>query len=78
MEVRIKLIWDFRGPDAEKTAQHHVHHLNEFAAMELLENPVSGVESISEMHYVAFLVVERSKMISVRDALKPHRAVIAK
>lgn len=77
MEERIKLIWDFRGPDSKKTAQHHVHHLNEFAAMELLENPLSGVESISEMHFIAFLVVDRSKMILVRDTLRPHRAVIA-
>ena len=26
---KIKLIWDFRGPVAEKTAQHHLKHLHQ-------------------------------------------------
>jgi hypothetical protein len=72
-ESRIKLIWDFYGPEAEKIAQHHVVHLNEFAILEKLEMPISGTESISEMHSIAFLVVNQEKMITVRDALKPHR-----
>jgi hypothetical protein len=72
-ENRIKLIWDFHGPDAEKIAQHHVIHLNEFAEHELLNKPFTGVEPIAEMHFVAFLVVDQDKMIAVRDALKPHR-----
>lgn len=70
---RIKLIWDFHGPDAEKIAQHHVIHLNEFAEHKQLKLPVTGVESITEMHFLAFLVVDQEKMIAVRDALKPHR-----
>ncbi len=70
---RIKLIWDFHGPDAEKIAQHHVIHLNEFAAHKQLNQSLTGVESIAEMHFIAFLVVDQDKMIAVRDALKPHR-----
>lgn len=70
---RIKLIWDFYGPDAGKIAQHHVIHLNEYAGYEQLNHPISGVESISEMHCIAFLVIDQDKMIAVRDALKPHR-----
>lgn len=72
-ESRIKLIWDFHGPDAEKIAQHHAIHLNEFAKHEQLNHSLTGVESISEMHFIAFLVVDSKKMILVRDALKPHR-----
>jgi hypothetical protein len=72
-EPRIKLIWDFHGPDSEKIAQHHVIHLNEFAEIEQLALPVTGVESISEMHFIAYLVVDQNQMIAVRDALKPHR-----
>ena len=27
---KIKLIWDFRGEAAAKTAEHHLIHLNEY------------------------------------------------
>ena len=30
MEEKIRLIWDFRGPDCEKTAKHYKIHLTEF------------------------------------------------
>src|SRR5690606_1132164 len=30
MEKKLKLIWDFFGPDAKKTAEHHEIHLKEF------------------------------------------------
>jgi len=73
VEGRIKLIWDFRGPDAQKIAEHHVVHLKEFAASENLSASVSGVERISELHSMAFLVVDSHQMIQTRDALRPHR-----
>ena len=76
MNRKIKLIWDFRGPAAAKTAEHHEKHLKEFIAFEklLLEN--TGHEHFNEMHSIAFMVVEESKMISIRDTLKPHRAEV--
>lgn len=76
MAERIKLIWDFHGPDAEKIASHHQLHLNQFAERELLNTPVSGVECLSEMHVIAFLVVDKTAMIAVRDTLKPHRGQV--
>lgn len=76
MNNRIKLIWDFRGPDAMKIAEHHIIHLHEFAEKEALNNPLTGIESISDMHFVAYLVVDKSVMIAVRDALKPHRGSV--
>ena len=30
MSRQIKLIWDFRGAAAEKTAEHHVIHLKQY------------------------------------------------
>ena len=36
LERKIKLLWDFRGPDALETAKHHTIHLKEFAAIENL------------------------------------------
>ncbi|WP_370391991.1 hypothetical protein [uncultured Winogradskyella sp.] len=70
---RLKLIWDFRGPASQKTAEHHEIHLKDFIRRSQLKHNITGVETISDMHSLAFLVVEESEMISVRDALKPHR-----
>ncbi|QCX52617.1 hypothetical protein [Elizabethkingia sp. JS20170427COW] len=71
---KIKMIWDFRGMDAQKIAEHHVHHLEEFIEREHLQNHIFGVENFSEMYSIAFMVVEESEMIMVRDALRPNRA----
>lgn len=76
MEELIKLIWDFRGPAAEKTAEHHEIHLKEFIEMEKLPQLPTGFEVLNEMHSIAFMVVKRSDMIPVRDALKPHRGEV--
>ncbi len=72
----IKLLWDFRGPDASEIARHHAVHLSEFIKKEKLPIEVSGHRSLSEVHAVAYLVVEESMMIQIRDALRPHRGEI--
>lgn len=76
MEDKIKLIWDFRGPAAKNTAIHHEIHLKEYAKSENLSIQITGVNHINDMHSSAFLVVQKSEMITVRDALKPHRGQI--
>lgn len=73
MERRIKLIWDFRGPAAEKTAEHHEKHLKEFSRIEKTAWNITGHEHLNEVHSIAYIVVNEDEMISVRDALKPHR-----
>ncbi|MFI8602951.1 hypothetical protein ACIGCP_00710 [Cellulophaga baltica] len=73
---QIKLIWDFRGPAAAKTAEHHVIHLKEFIAAEKLQLNITEVLHLNDMYSLAFLVVEESEMLKVRDALKPHRGEI--
>jgi len=70
---RIKLIWDFRGPDASKIAEHHEKHLKEYLALESTSLNITGHQEISDLHSIAYLVVEEKEMITVRDALKPHR-----
>lgn len=77
MDRQIKLIWDFRGPAAQKTAEHHEVHLKDFIENEKLENlKITGVEQISALHSLAFWVVPESEMIKYRDILKPHRATL--
>ncbi|WP_298351025.1 hypothetical protein [uncultured Dokdonia sp.] len=70
---RLKLIWDFRGPDAEKIALHHEIHLKEYASAKELATPITGVEKQSEDFALAYLVVDKEAMKPVRDDLKPHR-----
>jgi hypothetical protein len=76
MNRKIKLIWDFRGEAAAKTAEHHEIHLKEFLEAEKYTLQITGFEIRSEMHAIAFLVVEEQDMITFRDALKPHRGEV--
>jgi hypothetical protein len=72
----IKLIWDFRGEVAEKIAEHHEIHLKEYILAEKLPLKITGFEKITDMHAIAYMVVEEANMIAVRDALKPHRGEV--
>ena len=76
MSRKIKLIWDFRGSTASKTAEHHEIHLKEFIKAENLELEITGFESHNDMYASAYMVVEEKNMITVRDALKPHRGEV--
>jgi hypothetical protein len=76
MSRQIKLIWDFRGVSSTKTAEHHEIHLKEYIAIEKLPVNITGFEIKNEMHAIAFMVVTDENMITVRDALKPHRGEI--
>jgi len=73
---KIKLIWDFRGPAAAKTAEHHDIHLKEFLEKEKYPLQITGFEIINDMYATAFLVVEEKDMIQFRDALRPHRGEV--
>jgi len=73
---KIKLIWDFRGQAAAKTAEHHEIHLKEYIQREKLSLNITGFEIINDMYAIAFLVVEEKDMISIRDVLKPHRGEV--
>jgi hypothetical protein len=76
MSRQIKLIWDFRGAAAAKTAEHHEIHLKEYISTEKLQLNITGFTIINEMHAIAFMVVTDENMIAVRDKLKPHRGEI--
>ena len=73
---KLKLIWDFRGPDAHKIAEHHEIHLKQYIQMENLDISITGVEDLNPMHSIAFLVVDEIDMKPLRDALKPHRGLV--
>ncbi len=73
MQRKIKLIWDFRGVVAAKTAEHHEIHLKEYISIEKLSINITGFQVLNNMHSIAFMVVNDETMIQVRDTLKPHR-----
>ena len=70
---RIRLIWDFRGPNAKPIAEHHCRHLTDFINAEELQRSFSFVETVSDMHHMAILVVEEDRVEALRETLKPHR-----
>lgn len=73
MRKQIKLIWDFRGSEAQPIAEHHRIHLEEFITKESLTLTETGVHKISNAYSIAYMMVTESEMLKVRDALKPHR-----
>ena len=77
MNRKLKLIWDFKGPASQKTAEHHCIHLKEFAACEKLHYYEVDLTIVSEMHAIAFITVDEVDMKIYRDVLKPHRGQLA-
>jgi len=69
----LKLIWDFRGPEALKIAEHHEIHLKEYIQSQKLDLEITGFHAENDMHAIAFMVVPENIMKPIRDALKPHR-----
>jgi hypothetical protein len=73
---KLKLIWDFRGLNAEKTAQHHELHLKDYLKVEEVFFAETGHHVISDLHTIAYLIVNESDMRKIRDDLKPHRGEV--
>ncbi|SDS30854.1 hypothetical protein SAMN05216503_2642 [Polaribacter sp. KT25b] len=76
MSRKIKLLWDFRGPDAQETAKHHTIHLKEFATIENLAFHEIDIQEKNSMLFSAFITVNEADMKTYRDALKPHRGEV--
>jgi hypothetical protein len=77
MPNKIKLLWDFRGPDAKETAKHHTIHLKEFANIDNLNFHEIDIQEKNPMLVSAFIIVDEKDMKTYRDTLKPHRGEIA-
>lgn len=73
---KLKLIWDFHGPEALKIAEHHEIHLKEYITIQKLNISITGYEPLTDLHAIAFMVVDESIMKPIRDTLKPHRGQI--
>lgn len=76
LDRKLKLIWDFKGPAAAKTAEHYEIHLKEYVTSEELKYDITGITHVSDSHSLVFLVVAEFEMPQVRDDLKPHRGQV--
>jgi hypothetical protein len=76
--AKVKLIWDFRGPAAKHTAEHHCIHLKEFIALESIESESITTEAFSEMHVSAIMTINEDDVPFMREKLKPHRGQLVK
>ncbi|PQB05930.1 hypothetical protein BST85_02755 [Aureitalea marina] len=70
------MIWDFRGRSAERTAEHHRIHLDDFIRMEKLNQCETGLEKVSDSYTMAYMVVPKDMVPALREKLKPHRGQI--
>lgn len=73
---KIKIIWDFRGPDAARTAEHHALHLKEYIKTNEIKLNITGFEDVGKNYSIAWMVVHEAQLQKVRQALKPHRGQV--
>lgn len=76
MNRKIRLLWDFRGPDAKETAKHHAIHLKEFAEKEELDFLEVSIDEQNAYLCSAFIIINEKDLAIYKSALKPHRGTI--
>ena len=78
MSKQIKLIWDFRGPDAQGIAEHYKIHLDQYLERNQLSSDLvkTGIEEITGMYYLAYMAIDEESAEEVIKALRPHRREI--
>jgi hypothetical protein len=72
----LRLVWEFRGADAKKIAEHHLIHLNEYLERNSLKVDSNGVTEHSPMYASAFLVCNETLALELREPLKPQAAYL--
>ena len=69
----LRFHWDFLGPDAEITAKHFCHHLEEFCETHAIADPRTFTTKVQN-RCVASMECDEQHMILVRDLLPAKRA----
>ncbi|MGV9013685.1 MAG: hypothetical protein ACOH13_13920 [Flavobacteriales bacterium] len=69
----LRFHWDFLGPDAQGTAEHFCHHVEEFCATNSIADPRTFTTMV-QGRCVASLECDEKHMLLVRDRLLPKRA----
>jgi hypothetical protein len=74
--MKAKLVWNFSGEGALKTAQHHLVHLKEYSEREKVEVVEFGTEQQTESTASAFMIVAKTLVNDLRKSLKPHQGFL--
>lgn len=74
---KIKMLWDFRGPDALKTAEHQCIHLKEFFVKDGIHFHSIELEKQSDVMVSAYAIVNEEDVEALRSTLKPNRGQLA-
>ncbi|HEY0976650.1 MAG TPA: hypothetical protein VGE21_04200 [Flavobacteriales bacterium] len=69
----LRFHWDFFGPDAQRTAEHFLHHLDEFCEKEGVTGQQHWTTN-KEILVTATLECDERHMLLIRDRLRPKRA----
>ncbi len=69
----IKLIWDFKGPVSNKTANHFNFHLQEFLLIEKMIDYKTCLEKFSDHHSIVFVTIDVKDLDFFKQRLKPNR-----
>lgn len=74
MEPVLRLFWDFFGPDAERTAEHHRKHIIEFLA----RSSISGIPELErdDGRVSVYLDLPKDLAEKVGRVLRPRRATV--
>jgi hypothetical protein len=70
-----RLLWDFFGPHAERTASHFRTHLEQFLTEHGLAGLQTGLESAGAGHHAVFCVAEGQAFESLKASLRPNRVL---
>ena len=76
MENKIRLVWDFRGEDALKTAEHQLSHIVEFMIKKDVSYLDKSSEKISNLHSICSIIINESDLDFIKKRLKPHRGFL--
>lgn len=71
----VKFIWDFRGNNSLKTAEHQLIHLIEFMNENNLKIEGKGCQEVNEIHSFCFVILDKKHIDFIREKLKPHRGL---
>ena len=74
--MKAKLVWNFSGEGAFKTAQHHLFHLKEYSRREKVEVVEFGTQQQTEFTACAFMIVAKALVNDLRKSLKPHQGFL--
>ena len=73
---KIKLIWDFRGPDGKNIAYSSRETFKRIFEIENKKLFKSGTESLNELHHIAYVIILKKDLNEIKLILKPNRGEI--